>query len=175
MLKWMLIAACLAAPARAEQVGPMVASDLNGDGRAERFSLVDNDGSVDLVIENTGGGVVVAERIAWRGGVGQQPDLALAPNGSVLLTSRNAAIGRDRWHLTLTIAWRKGAYRVAGVTYGWVDTLDLEAWGNCDLNLLTGRGELEDRRGKSAVRTGLQAVPVTDWRDDVEMPPQGCR
>ncbi len=117
----------LAAPAVAEPLAVPVRSDLNGDGRAEMFTLLDTgDGTADLQIENTGwgNGVIYAEDIAWVGGIGQRPELALAPNGSVQVISMNESIGRDRWELTLTIAYRQEAYRVAGFTFRWRETLD---------------------------------------------------
>ena len=135
----------------------------------------DADGSVDLVIEGGTGGTVVAKNIAWKGGIGQQPELGLSAGGSVTLTSMNDAIGRSRWHLTLTIAYRRGAYRAAGVTYDAYDTLDLGAAMTCDLNLLNGKGFLETASGKTEVRTTLTARPVTEWKEDEEMPPPGCR
>lgn len=158
--------------ATAQTVAGPVTSDLNGDGRAERFTLLHTgDGIADLHVENTGGRAVMATDIAWIGGIGQQPELALAPNGSVLLHSMNEAIGRNRWHLTLTIAWRNGAYRVAGYTYDWYDTLNLEDRGRCDLNLLNGRGFVTHGDGaKRAIRTTMPALPVTEWKDDIATP-----
>jgi hypothetical protein len=86
----------------------------------------------------------------------------------------NEAIGRNRWHLTLTIAWRDGAYRVAGVTYGHYDTLDPENSGGCDLNLLTGRGVQTTSLGtQSVTAVDLPAIPVTDWTDETQLP-RGC-
>ncbi len=168
----LLIALCLPLPAAGQQIGPMVSSDLNGDGRVERFTLLDTgNGNVDMQIENTGGGVIYAETVAWLGGIGQQPELQLAPNGSVRLISMNEAIGRNRWHQTLTIAFRKGAYRVAGFTYDWYDTLDLKDAGVCDLNLLTGRGTLRHGTGPDKpIRTDHPALPLTQWRDDTPIP-----
>lgn len=161
--------------AEAQTVAGPVASDLNGDGRAERFTLIHTgDGSADLLIENTGHGTLRADDIAWIGGVGQQPSLGLAGNGSVLLQSKNDSIGRNRWNLTLTIAWRNGAYRVAGYTYGWYDTLNLDDQGVCDLNLLNGKGFVTDGDGnRRTVRTSLRARPVTEWTDAIA-PPQVC-
>lgn len=150
----------------------IVSSDLNGDGRPERFSLIDANGTADLQIENTGGGVLIAENIVWVGGMsGQKPELDAAANGSILVTSMNEAIGRDRWRLTLTIAHRQGGYMVVGYTYSWYDTLDPENNGTCDLNLLTGRGFLTqtDRPAKS-VNTKLRAMPVTSFKDDHPIP-----
>ncbi len=139
-------------------------SDLNGDGIVERFALIDNgEGTVDLQIENTGGGVIYADDIAWLGGIGQKPTLDVAPNGALRVISMNDAIGRSRWELTLTVAFRGGTYRVAGYTYRWRDTILLEDNGDCDLNLLTGRGVLTVDGATRDVRTDQAAVPVTSW------------
>ncbi len=166
------VALVLAAlPASAQTVGGAVLADLDGDGAAERFALIDDgDGSANLRIE-TPGAVIVARDIAWIGGIGQRLELSLAPNGSLRLTSMNEAIGRDRWHLTLTIAHRRGAYLVAGLTFDWYDTLDPDGYGTCDLNLLTGRGFLEEgAKPRRAVRTGQPALPVTEWTDAIPIP-----
>ena len=164
-----------ASPAAAEPLGVPVRSDLNSDGRAEIFTLLDTgDGTADLQIENTGwgNGVIYAEDIAWVGGIGQRPELDLAPNGSVQLISMNESIGRDRWELTLTIAYRADAYRVAGFTYRWRDTIENDNNGVCDLNLLTGRGLLSHNGGpERPIRTALPALPITAWKDDIGPPP----
>jgi len=162
----------LALPAFAQQYGPTVASDLDGDGVAEQFRLTDyqDDGIVDLEITSTHG-KIIARDIAWRGGIGQQPTIQLAPNGSVQVLSMNDSIGRNRWTQTLTIAYRRDAYRVAGFTYDWYDTLDLEDYGICDLNLLTGTGNLTKAdKPMQLVRTSQKAVPVTEWTDDLPIP-----
>lgn len=163
----------IAAPAFAETVAGPVSSDLDGDGHAETFRIThdNNDGRADLVIENANGTIKAAD-IAWIGGIGQRPELDVAPNGSVRVVSMNASIGRNRWYLTLTIAHRDGAYRVAGYTYSWYDTLNPDDNGLCDLNLLTGKGILDkgENGPKRAVRTNVQPLPVTEWKDDHPIP-----
>ena len=114
--------------------------------------------------------MVYAEDIAWLGGIGQQPELALSANGSVLLTSMNDSVGRNRWHMTLTIAYRKQAYRVAGFTYDWYDTIDLNDYGLCDLNLLNGRGYVEKGGARQNVHSNQSALPVTQWTDAIPIP-----
>lgn len=167
----LIFAVFVGASATAEQVGPSVRSDLNGDGQAEVFALFAGaEGTVDLQITGTGSRPIYVPQIAWRGGIGQQPDLTLAANGSVRLTSRNDAIGRNRWSQTLTLAFRSGAYRVAGFTYSWYDTLNLADTGVCDLNLLTRRGVLEVNESRREVRTKLSAVPVTNWSESTPIP-----
>lgn len=147
----------------------MVASDLNGDGRVERFSLAQRDGGADLIIENTGGGVVVATDLVWSGGIGQKPELGLAPNGSVRVISQNMSIGRNRWVQTLTIAHRKGGYMIVGFTYEWFDTLNPKDAGTCDLNLLNGKGEMLNTNGqKRRIRHPHRAMPVTRMNTDYQ-------
>jgi hypothetical protein len=157
----------LALPVSAQSVQ----SDLNGDGRVELFTLIETgEGTVDLQIENTGGGVVYASDIAWKGGIGQEPELDVAANGSVLLRSMNNSIGRNRWEQTLTIAFRDGVYRVAGFTFSWYDTLSADDNGTCDLNLLTRRGYLTVNEDRRDVRTKQTAVRVTAWTDVTPIP-----
>jgi len=164
-----------ALPAGAQSLGPMQSSDLNGDGRVERFTLIDNgNGSADLQIENTGDGVIYAQSIVWVGGVGQTPSLSLAPNGSVKVHSQNDSIGRYRWSQVLTIAFRQGQYRVAGFTYSWRDTLNLPDNGTCDLNLLSGRGVLSiDGGPQQNIPANLPPLPVAEWSDEFG-PPSEC-
>lgn len=162
-------------PALAQDGDFSVAADLDGDGAPETFSLVPGDeSSVALRVETAEGGFTLPDA-AWQGGLaGQEASLALSPGGSVLLGSGNDAVGRDRWALTVTIAFREGELRVAGLTYEWRDTLDPEAGGTCDLNLLTGRGTLTDAAGTRAVEAPA-ALLLRDWREDGMALPDGCR
>ncbi len=162
-----------AAPAAAQDVIDSTLSDLNGDGMAERFTLLHyrDAARADLIIEDTGTGRITARRVVWIGGAGQEPELDRAPNGSVRLISMNESIGRNRWRQTLTIAYRQGAYMVAGFTYDWYDTLDLGAAGRCDLNLLNGKGFLTEGQGpKRAIRHSEPPRPITTWTEDSPVP-----
>lgn len=163
----------LSAPATAQSVVDSSLSDLNGDGLRERLSLLHYPGadSVDLIVEDTGHGRVTARDIAWTGGPGQRPDVDVALNGSVRLTSRNDSIGRDRWEQTLTIAYRGDAYMVAGFTYTYRDTLNPENTVRCDLNLLTGQGFVT--HGSGARKTVTHTVPprpATEWKHTDPIP-----
>ena len=166
-----LALAVLASAAASEIYLPYVESDLDGDGVVEGFRIIANDeGLVDLRLEVDGRKVMLSENVAWIGGIGQEPELTLAPNGSVRLTSMNDAIGRSRWSQTLTIAYRQGAYRVAGYPYQWRDTLVLEDNGLCDLNLLNGRGVLTVDGTSRQVRTTQAAIPVAEWKFETPIP-----
>jgi hypothetical protein len=167
MRSLVILLTILAGPALAQAPGRIVETDLDGDGSDEIYSLLDNGtGTVDLSVE-TASGPLVFPGVAWTGGMaGQEPDLSLSPSGSVLLTSRNDSVGRDRWTLTLTVAHRDGELKVAGITYQRYDTLDPEAgWGTCDLNLLSGRGVVEGPGGKEEITVPGPAPSLADWQE----------
>jgi hypothetical protein len=154
-----------AAPALAEPI-VSVGADLNGDGLADRAELVmtDKGGMADLLIfigrrDGSQSLYATAREYVWVGGIGQQPELSTTARGSLQVVSMNEAIGRDRWRQTLTVAWRDGAFVLAGITYSWYDTLDLANAGTCDVNLLTGKGELTKRGENSDVVTSFQTTP----------------
>ncbi len=168
----------LAGPALGQEVLGVVKSDLDSSGAPEVFTLLDTgNGTADLQIDDTAMGTVFAADIAWVGGVGQMPSIALAENGSVQVMSMNDSVGRDRWTLILTIAYRNDAFRVAGYTYSWYDTLDLANHGVCDVNLLTGRGEVSLSGGpKKRFTQSLPAIPVSDWTEmTIGLPPDACQ
>ena len=158
-----LLVMLLAGPLAAQDIR----ADLDGNGHAETFRLLvpEDDPRADLEIAGQW-----ASRIypgVGRAGIaaGTLPRLELTSNGSLRLITANSAIGRNRWEQILTIAWRDSAYRVAGYTYSFHDTLDPEAHGFCDVNLLTGRGVI--RTGTAPERTvrewRLRALPLEDW------------
>lgn len=143
--------------------------DLDQDGFAEVFALIGrDDGEADLLIAAPNR-TVLNENMMWTGAMaGQEADLGIAANGSILLTARNDSIGRNRWSLTLTIAYRDNTYKVAGMTYRWYDTLDLENSGECDVNLLSGRGFLTKGDGpQQPITTQKGGVPVAKWSEDI--------
>jgi hypothetical protein len=175
-----LLLILLAGPAVAQGWEPVteVQADLDRDGTVETYRIVDGgEGMVDLLVDE-GGRERVVPAVAWTGGVdGQRPELSLSEAGSVVLTSMNEAIGRDRWRLSLTVAHREGDWRIAGVTYDWWDTLEPETgWGRCDLNLLSGRGEVAGPAGESALDLATPAMALWDWREAMvpEVLPAAC-
>lgn len=164
-----LALAFLAGPAPAQGWEPVteVSADLDGDGTVETYRIVPGaELVVDLVVSE-GGEERVAAGIAWTGAMaGNQPELSLSEAGSVMLTAMNEAVGRDRWRLALTIAHRDGDWRVAGVTYDWRDTLDPEAWGSCDMNLLSGRASVFSAAGERDFRVAGEAPRLWDWTEE---------
>jgi len=164
-------------PALSEVLDGPLFADLNGDGMAEAFTLEQIEiPYVQLVVRNTGGAPIVVSDIAWAGGMSSPPYLSLTEFGSVQVTSQNDAVGRVRWELTLTLAHRQGALRVAGITYSWRDTFDLDDFGSCDLNLLTGRGETSRSGNKPFAITVAGGAPlVTDFQSETLALPAECQ
>ena len=157
-------------------------ADFTGDGIADRASIIGagpgEDASLRLYIGQPDGTELLATEardLVWVGSAagGQQPELAVTGRGSLRVTSMNEAIGRDRWRQVLTIAWRRGSFLVAGYTYDWYDTLDIDNAGTCDINLLTGKGEIlrGEARVKTRFRSDLRAMPVAEW---IRRIPQAC-
>ncbi|SPJ24369.1 hypothetical protein [Palleronia abyssalis] len=112
--------------------------------------------------------LLVARGVVFSGGMGgQSPSLSALPNGSLALDSQQIGIGRTPWEQRLTLAFRDGALRVAGLTYTAWDRLST-ASATCDVNLLGGgwttawTGEAgADHTADGTDATG--AVPLDDW------------
>ncbi len=101
--------------------------------------------------------------VAPDGIYGQEPSIAALPNGSIAITSQNDAIGRDRWHQTLTLAYRNNNFVVAGYTYDSRDTLEPDNSHSCDYNVLTGKVTKDGKTLKADAKT----VSIQDWQDDI--------
>ena len=155
--------------------------DLTGDGLIDRVELretsMGGDADMNIWVRTADGQLDLrsqSKSVVWVGGIGQQPELAVTPHGSLLVQSMNESIGRDRWHQTLTVAWRGNAFVLAGYTYEWYDTLDLSNAGKCDVNLLNGKGELsrgQESTHKSTFRTKTRGGPIDIWDGN---PPKEC-
>ncbi|MHA7772444.1 hypothetical protein [Roseibium sp. M-1] len=144
---------------------------VDGDIYRYRAILAETEEGADLYIFTDAGDgwkqAVHARDIVWRGGMyGQEPSLEAQEHGSLKVLSENSAIGRNRWEQVLTIAYRGGEFRVAGYTYSYYDTLDPDANGLCDVNLLTGKGELNGK----PIKTTLGALPAQSWTMDTRPP-----
>ena len=147
------------------------------NGQYFRAILAQGKEDADLHVFSRDGWDMVPEAfapgIAVTGIGGSDASLDTTEQGSLLVRSENIAIGRHRWQQTLTIVKRDGQFLVGGYTYSFYDTLEVDAngevvTGNCDLNLLTGKGEKD---GKS-IRTRFKARPVSEWSAD--MSPSEC-
>lgn len=175
MVRAALILLAGAAPALADPaVMGSLAGDLDGDGRAELAVLIgESDLSLAIFTQPVAHGPMrlAAEGpgLAWMGSLAEPPSMEITPSGSLRVTSSNWGIGRNKWEMTLTIAHRDGAYRMAGVTFNEIDTLDLDAGRGCDVNLLSGKGLLTftaEGRPDRQIRAGLGPVPISQWTPD---------
>lgn len=137
-----------ALPARADEApGRLIAAlsgDWDGDQMTDAVTLVQAaDGLADLVVHHgTFRGlepVLTLPAVIFAGPMaGQAPGLEAASATSFRITTEQTGIGRTPWQAALTVAWRRGAFVVAGYTYSFFDRLDLGHYGSCDVNLLTG-------------------------------------
>lgn len=84
--------------------------------------------------------------------------------GSLLIQSDNDSTGRERWHRTLTVAYRKNEYKVIGFTYSSIDTATGKQ-DECDYNLNTLKGV---RNGK-AVRLSTAAMNFNKFQDSEKL------
>lgn len=154
--------------------------DFNEDGGFDRVVLVEGDDDADIYIflsnfnrssmQYESKLALKKEAFVFSGGMwGQQPSLEVAGNGSLIVKSMNESVGRARWELTLTVVYRHFEFLVAGITYSYRDTVDPEAGGNCDLNLLTGKGTRNDK----PVKVTTKVINVADWSE--ERLPEACQ
>ena len=156
-----------ASPACAQEFTTTLLADFTGDGINDRAELVALERGDDATLRlwKNGAFALEAPAIAWVGGIGQEPALTVTPHGSLQVTSMNEAIGRNRWHETLTIAYRGGQFVVAGYTYDWYDTLNLMDQGSCDMNLLSGNAfvDIGPDRTRIIRPTEMKAMPLAAW------------
>jgi hypothetical protein len=114
-----------------------------------------NDVRYYMVLDNEKLGLTVG------GMAGTESSIAVAPNGSLQIKQQNDSVGRNRWERTLTVSFRNGAYVVSGFTYSDRDTLDPNEGGNCDYNLITGRGSRDGKKVKVKAKT----LPLSSLED----------
>ncbi len=171
-MRFLILLAFAASPVIAQDYRTEIIADLNGDGMPDRAELVEIPKGGDATLNIYDGGtrlVVNAPALVWVGGAGQQPELTITDHGSLQVHAMNISIGRNKWHEVLTIAFRQGQYKVAGYTYSWYDGLNMDDQGECDVNLLTGKGILSLGMDwtKSSFTTKTRAMPVQEWPREV--------
>ena len=138
-------------PSSYKNILSVVTTDWNGDGSFDRAVLAfskDDPSETELFIylsDLSRNGMKLAvhkKNIAWLGALwGTLPSLEMNKSGSLIVTSLNDSIGRNRWTQKLTIAYRNNIFVVAGYTYVSYDTLDPKNNLSCDVNLLAGNGK----------------------------------
>lgn len=156
-----------------DHIAAAATGDWNQDGIADLALIVwpenqDEDNAVHIYLYSTEANRLVAQTVApdkvWGDFqmAGRQPSISATANGSIIVTSHNDSVGRDRWEQKLTIAYRNFDFVVAGYTYNSYDTLDPENVTNCDFNVLTGKAE----RNGETLRVAPQMVTLNDWSDE---------
>ncbi|WP_424992333.1 hypothetical protein [Oceaniradius stylonematis] len=160
-----------------DRIVSVATGDLDADGARDAALLVapDPDGTDDhalIILRGTGFDEGAMEPwlsfpdAAWGGGgmmVGNRPSVDFAASGSLLLKSGNEAIGRNRWNQTVTLAWRDETLLIAGFTHSFYDTLDPDANGGCDINVLTGKGIVREETTETAVSLSPQRLTLEQW------------
>lgn len=132
----------------ASEIFSVAHGDWNNDEFSDAVMVIHKDAQqfdVLFFLSNENGRLKLHDYVpdmVWGSSVmfGQEPWVEALENGSISLGSQNFSIGRNRWEQKLTIAFRGLQFVVAGFSYSHYDTLDPDANGSCDLNLLTGKG-----------------------------------
>lgn len=182
-----MIRACLAAlfallplTAAAED-STMLAFDLNGDGRVERFTLLPNDDTVTLQIENTGGGVIYYDDIAVRtDGSATARIEQFYPDGTniadgpaqdrIRLVSGPGPNGEDQWQRRLIIGYRDGGYAVIGYEYvRWFPEND-DWFIACELDFDGDASVFLEYDMLVPIDPQMDVMPVQDWSADSPVP-----
>ena len=168
-------AVALAADFPAERIVAMASGDWNKDGTPDLAVIAtpgDDSGDDNGIYvylakpeENRLTPVLILPNVIWGNLTmyGQEPELAALANGSFTITTKNDAVGRDRWRQSLTIAYRNFDFIVAGYTYSSYDTLNPDGGAECDLNVLTGKG----KTSSGPVSGQAQFVLLKDWQDGI--------
>lgn len=105
--------------------------------------------------------IFVKQGIAFAEGL-ELPSLRINERGSLVIASSHEGYGRMKSEQQLVIAYRGGEFIVAGLSYSVHDSLDPNAGGSCELNLLLGKAQ---RNGKQ-VTDRVGPVRLEDWSND---------
>lgn len=147
-----------------------VSTDWNGDGLEDRALLIPSisgepQATLLIYLSEAPDHLRLAirkENIVWHGSLyGNEAQLSLNDQGSLVISSQNEAIGRGRWSQKITAMYQDGVFIVAGYTYSYRDTLDLAAGGTCDVNFLTRRGFSNN----NPFRIDRSPINLTDWTE----------
>ena len=162
-----------------EDVLSVLTGDWNDDGNFDKSLLLLSEsepGETLLLIylsdTNTSDIKLEVEKIgiAWIGSMwGTIPSLDLNNRGSLVVTSVNDSIGRNRWTQKITIAYRNKRFVVVGYSYSAYDTLDPKYTLECDINLLTGKGKRDGKPFSSS------SGPIAVERWSEETIPKECQ
>ena len=175
-----------AEPIESQKIITAVSGDWNGDGAIDLAMIVETEPTdpmdmhfflKDKEHNFLRPAEVVREQIfaEWNGydrpgyeNSDTEPELTMLPNGSIKFYLPAPPIGSERTNQTLTIAYRDGAFIVAGFTYDSDDYLRENAASACDYNVLTGKGTSSKQQpdGSTKHKTVAvegQVVAFKDW------------
>ncbi|MBZ9723793.1 hypothetical protein LB524_13755 [Mesorhizobium sp. ESP6-5] len=157
-LALLLPGVALAEPIETRKIITALTGDFNGDGAPDlamvvetgptdpmdiHFFLGDKEHNylkpVEIVREQIGGEWNGYDRPGYENS-NAEPELTMLPNGSIKFHLPAPEIGSERTNQTLTVAYRNGAFIVAGFAYDSDDYLQENAASACDYNVLTGKG-----------------------------------
>ncbi|TIS53760.1 MAG: hypothetical protein E5W82_31715 [Mesorhizobium sp.] len=185
-LALLLPTAALSEPIESQKIITALTGDWNGDGAIDLAVIVETEPGhpMDLhfflrdreanFLKPAG---IVREHIygEWNdydrpsyGASDTEPELTALPNGSIKLYLPAMPIGSERTDTTLTIAYRNGAFIVAGFAYDYYDYLEDNVASDCDYNVLTGKGKSSKKQpdGTTTHKTVSvegQVVPFAEW------------
>lgn len=137
-----------------EQDPLALTGDFDGDGIADRVLLTGGTFYATLAIEAADN----TERYSPIF-IGDNHEMQLTAHGSIQVSWRQSVGSRNNVQMTATIAYRDGAFRIAGLTREAMRVgYPVTVIPRCDVNFLTGRGEMN---GESFT-TDLPAITLED-------------
>ncbi|RJT36369.1 hypothetical protein D3227_19940 [Mesorhizobium waimense] len=185
-LALLLSTSAMAEPIESQKIITAATGDFNRDGVTDLVMIVETQPSDPMDVHFFLGDKehnylkpagVVREQVfgEWNGydrpgyeNSDTEPELTVLPNGSMKFYLPAMPQGSERTNQTLTIAWREGAFIVAGFTYEHDDALKDNAKSSCDYNVLTGKGKSSKQQpdGKTVRKTVSvdgAVIPFAEW------------
>ncbi|AZO44383.1 hypothetical protein EJ076_26435 [Mesorhizobium sp. M7D.F.Ca.US.005.01.1.1] len=185
-LAFLLPTMALAEPIETRKIITAVTGDFNGDGAVDlamvvetepghpmdvHFFLRDKEHNYLKPVEIVHGQILGEWNNYDRPGnenSDTEPELTMLPNGSIKFYLPAMEIGSERTDMTLTIAWRNGAFIVAGFAYDHYDYMEENAESACEYNVLTGKGTSSEKQpgGSTKHKTVSvegQTIAFKDW------------
>ena len=158
MLTRILLCLCWVSPTFGNE---KIIADITGDGLSDVVQVIDTEqGWQHVIIDSEQAGTIFMPRFASANSMAAQTNLEVSSGGGLQIEYAHIGIGRHKWILTVKLAYRDSALRIAGVTYVYYDTLDLDAGGTCDVNLLTGKGVYDPIKGSQKTFTVPEKRPL---------------
>ena len=179
-----------AEPIESQKIITAVSGDWNGDGAIDLAMIVETEPAdpmdmhfflKDKEHNFLRPAEVVREQIfaEWNGydrpgyeNSDTEPDLTALPNGSIKLHLPAMPIGSERTNQTLIIAYRNGAFIVAGFAYDYEDYQQDNVARACDYDVLTGKGMSRKKQPdgtteQKPVSVEGQVIAFKDWNPGI--------